>query len=364
MPFCHIPYSSVILPVSSTFNSLVKKGALLLHQHLKLKFKSIGVNIGKRQIAAYYSIRCDFFYASCTVIFAAMRIVPGEIKTSLLHAYLLGSVAPRPICFASTIDENGNPNLSPFSFFNVFGSNPATLIFSPARRVRDNTIKHTLENVQLNKEVVINVVSYAMVQQTSLASCEYPKGVNEFAKAGFTPLASEMVKPFRVKESPVQMECKVKQIIETGHEGGAGNLVICEVVCMHIDDNVLDEHGKIDPQKIDLVARMGADYYCRASGNAVFEVPKPNAQLGIGIDALPENIRNSTVLSGNNLGVLGNVTSLPVVDEVLYDDRLLHIVREYANDEHGKIHALHTYAKELLETGEVDKAWQVLLSGE
>src|ERR1043165_9987923 len=238
-----------------------------------------------------------------------MRIVPGEIKTAQLHGFLLGSVAPRPICFASTIDNEGRPNLSPFSFFNVFGSKPPILIFSPARRVRDNTIKHTLENVYATKEVVINVVSYNIVQQANLASCEYGKDVNEFEKAGFTPIKSDWVKPFRVKESPVQMECKVLQVIETGQEGGAGNLVICEMVCMHIDDNVLDEHGKIDPHKIDLVARMGADYYCRASGGAVFEVHKPNVALGVGIDALPDWIRSSSVLTGNNLGMLGNSTS-------------------------------------------------------
>jgi len=293
-----------------------------------------------------------------------MKIVPGEIKTAQLHAYLLGSVAPRPICFASTIDENGNPNLSPFSFFNVFGSNPPVLIFSPARRVRDNTIKHTLENIYLNKEVVINVVNYNMVQQTSLASCEYPKGINEFQKAGFTPIASDIVKPFRVKESPVQMECKVLQVIETGQNGGAGNLIICEVVCMHIDDNVLNEDGRINPHKIDLVARMGGDYYCRASGNAVFEVPKPNLQCGIGIDALPANIRNSSELTGNDLGMLANSTSIPVVSEMLYDDRLTQIVRDYNGDEPAKIHALHIYAKELLAEGNVEKAWQVLLAGE
>jgi flavin reductase (DIM6/NTAB) family NADH-FMN oxidoreductase RutF len=293
-----------------------------------------------------------------------MKIVPSEIKTSLLHAYLLGAVAPRPICFASTVDVNGNPNLSPFSFFNVFGSKPPVLIFSPARRVRDNTIKHTLENVYATKEVVINVVSYNMVQQMSLASCEYPADVNEFVKAGFTAVPSDMVKPFRVKESPVQIECKVTQVIETGQEGGAGNLIICEVLCLHIDDTVLDTDGKINPHKIDLVARMGADYYCRASGSAVFEVPKPNMQLGIGIDALPANIRNSHILSGNNLGILANSTSIPVVTNVLYDDRLSQILREYNTDETDKQHALHTYAKELLDMGNTDKAWQVLLSGE
>lgn len=292
-----------------------------------------------------------------------MRIVPGEIKTAALHAYLLGAVAPRPICFASTVDKDGNPNLSPFSFFNVFGSNPPTLVFSPARRVRDNTIKHTLENIYETKEVVINVVSYDMVQQMSLASCEYPKGVNEFTKSGFTPVASDMVKPFRVKESPAQLECKVTQVIETGQHGGAGNLIICEVLCMHINDEVLNTDGKIDPHKIDLVARMGGDYYCRASGNAVFEVAKPNIELGIGIDALPEAIRNSSILTGNDLGMLGNTTSIPVVDTVLYDDRLTNIIRDNTGNQQVLYTELHTYAKELLDAGDVHKAWQVLLAG-
>lgn len=291
-----------------------------------------------------------------------MRIVPGEIKTSDLHGYLLGSVAPRPICFASTIDEDGTPNLSPFSFFNVFGSKPPILIFSPARRVRDNTTKHTLQNVLRNKEVVINIVNYAIVQQTNLASCEYPQGVNEFEKAGLTAIASDVVKPFRVKESPVQLECKVLQVIETGQEGGAGNLVICEMVCMHIDDNVLNENGKIDPHKIDLVARMGADYYCRASGSAVFEVAKPNQQLGIGIDSLPEYIRHSKILTGNNLGILGNSSSIPVVSTVLYDDRLKQILRDFSADTEQRREALQYYAKKLLDTNEVEKAWQVLLA--
>jgi flavin reductase (DIM6/NTAB) family NADH-FMN oxidoreductase RutF len=291
-----------------------------------------------------------------------MRIVPGEVKTSQLHQYLLGAVAPRPICFASTMDEDGVPNLSPFSFFNVFGSKPPILIFSPARRVRDNTIKHTLENIYATKEVVINVVNYDIVQQASLASCEYPKGVNEFVKSGFTALPSDMVKPFRVKESPVQLECRVNQVIETGHEGGAGNLVICEMLCMHIDDAVLDEKGNIDPHKIDLVARMGFDYYCRASGNAVFTVAKPNLNLGIGIDALPDHIRSSAILTGNNLGMLGNSTSIPVVGELLHDDRLTQIVREYS-DASARVAALHQYAKELLENGETEKAWHVLLAG-
>ncbi len=290
-----------------------------------------------------------------------MKIIPGEIKTSLLHAYLLGSVAPRPICFASTIDNEGRPNLSPFSFFNVFGSKPPILIFSPARRVRDNTTKHTLQNAEQTKEVVINIVNYDIVQQMNLASCEFPGGVNEFHKSGLTPIPSDMVKPFRVKESPVQLECRVKQIIETGKEGGAANLIICEVLCMHINDEVLDDDGRINPHKIDLVARMGGDFYCRASGGAVFEVPKPNVHLGIGVDALPERIRTSKVLTGNNLGILGNSSSVPVVDELIYDDRLSQILKEFESDGTARENALHTYAKELIEKGETAKAWQVLL---
>lgn len=292
-----------------------------------------------------------------------MKIVPGEIKTGQLHAYLLGAVAPRPICFASTVDAEGQANLSPFSFFNVFGSNPPTLIFSPSRRVRDNTVKHTLENIYATGEVVINVVTYAMVQQASLSSCEYPKGVSEFEKSGFTPLASERVKPFRVKESPVQIECIVKQVIETGKEGGAGNLVICEPVLLHINDDILDVNGKIDPQQIDLVARMGGDYYCRASGNAVFEVAKPNLQLGIGVDALPWSIRNSSVLTGNNLGQLGNVHELPVIDAAFRDDHLKNIMQYYSVNPEEMEKELHTYARQLLAENRVDDAWQVLLAG-
>lgn len=283
-----------------------------------------------------------------------MKIIPGDIKTGKLHGYLLGAIAPRPICFASTIDENGNANLSPFSFFNVFGSNPATLIFSPARRVRDNTTKHTLQNAAETGEVVVNIVNYNIVQQMNLASCEYPKGVDEFTKSGLTPVKSEYVKPFRVKEAPAQLECKVKQIIETGEDGGAGNLIICEVVCMHLDDNVLDENGIIDPHKIDLVARMGANYYCRASGDAVFEVEKPNTELGIGIDNLPDFVKNSAVLTGNDLGILGNVTNIPDIDPAFND--------ESASKLSGNNDALHKYAQELIAKGDTANAWQVLLS--
>ncbi len=275
-----------------------------------------------------------------------MRIIPGELKTSLFHSYLLGSVSPRPICFASTMDKDGNPNLSPFSFFNTFGSKPPIMIFSPARRVRDNTIKHTLENILDTKEVVINVVNYAMVQQASLSSCEYPKGVNEFIKSGFTPIASELVKPFRVKESPAQFECKVLDVIHTGTEGGAANLIICEVMLMHLNDDVLDEDGQINPHKIDLVARMGKDYYCRASGDAVFEVAKPNLNLGMGYDALPDIIKHSNKLSGNHLGQLANFTEMPKKDESF--------VIETGKD-------VFSLAIEYLEKNDVHSAWQTLL---
>lgn len=289
-----------------------------------------------------------------------MEVLPQEISTKQLHAYLLGSVAPRPICFASTIDSEGNPNLSPFSFFNVFGSNPPVLIFSPARRVRDNTIKHTLENVIATGEVVVNMVSYDMVQQMSLSSCEYPRGTNEFIKSGFTPVPSDLVKPFRVKEAPVSIECKVMEVKPIGDGGGAANLIICEVVKMHIDDKILDAQQQIDPHKIDLVARMGMDFYCRASGNAVFEVPKPNLQLGVGFDQLPQHILRSSVLTGNDLGILANSSSIPERQAINDDARWEEI--SHLSDDAVKLSAMHQYAKELIAMQQVDKAWQVLLA--
>lgn len=292
-----------------------------------------------------------------------MTIIPGEIKTAILHQYLLGAVAPRPICFASTVDKEGNANLSPFSFFNVFGSSPVTLVFSPSRRVRDNTIKHTLENIFETMEVVINVVNYAMVQQASLSSCEYPKGVDEFEKAGFSKIPSLKVKPWRVAESPVQMECKVLQVIETGNHGGAGNLVICEMLAMHINDAVLNDKAQIDPNLIDLVARMGFDYYCRASGAGIFEVAKPNSQLGIGFDQLPQNIRNSNILTGNELGLLANANELPIIDPAFSDDGLKQIIQYYSINPDDMEKELHHYAKKLLAQGKINEAWQVLLAG-
>jgi len=237
-------------------------------------------------------------------------IDPKAVSTAALHGYMLGAVTPRPIAFASTIDSAGNVNLSPFSFFNVFSANPPIMIFSPARRGRDNTTKHTYENVLQVKEVVINIVNYDIVQQMSLSSTEYGKGVNEFEKAGLTPLASQTIKPPRVAESPVQFECRVNEVISLGTEGGAGNLVICEVLKMHINEAVLDPDGKIDPVKLDAVSRMGGNWYGRAK-QGMFEVPKPLSRLGIGFDQLPEAIRTSKLLTGNDLAMLANVEVLP-----------------------------------------------------
>lgn len=286
-----------------------------------------------------------------------LTLNPKELAIPALQAYLSHAVAPRPVAFVSTIDKNGVPNLSPFSFFNIFSTSPPIAVFSPARSGRTNTIKHTHENVNEIPEAVINVVTYDMVHQTSLSSSEYAKGVNEFEKAGFTMLASDMVKPPRVKESPIQMECKVKQVIELGQTAGAGNLVICEIVLIHISESVLNEKQFIDQHKLDLVGRLGANWYVRASGNALFEVAKPSSPLGIGVDAIPHKIRNSTVLTGNNLGQLGNITQLPTAEEVqTYRKEFLKTVSAEIE--------LHTSAKKLLDEGRVEEAWKVLLSAE
>jgi len=288
-----------------------------------------------------------------------ISINPKNIATASFHQYMLGAVGPRPIAFASTMDEDGNPNLSPYSFFNAFSANPPILIFSPARRVRDNTTKHTYENAKATKEVVINVVTFEMVQQMSLSSTEYAKGVNEFEKAGFTPIASEIVKPFRVKESPVQFECEVIQIIELGDQGGAGNLIFCKILMMHINDKVLNEKGMIDQQKIDLVARMGGDWYCRAFGDALFEVEKPVTRLGIGVDVLPAAIKNSKVLTGNHLGVLGNRENFPTATELSdfkKSDTYLPIQDLLQNEEQT-----HRLAAQWIDQGKVDQAFLLLL---
>lgn len=293
-------------------------------------------------------------------LYLMISFEPKDIPTGKLHGYLLGSVSPRPICFASTVNGQGEVNLSPYSFFNVFSAKPPVLIFSPARRVRDNTTKHTLENVLETKEVVINIVNFAMVQQMSLSSTEYPKGVNEFVKAGFTELASHMVKAPRVAEAPVQLECKVNEVIALGTEGGAGNLVICEVVKMHMNENILDANETIDPRKIDTVARMGGNWYSRAM-SGLFEVEKPLQKLGMGVDALPAHIRSSTVLTGNDLGMLGNVEQFPSEESIESFAANANETQQYAITT-GTLEEHHLAAQQLLAQGAVMDAWKLLLA--
>ncbi len=290
---------------------------------------------------------------------AMISIEPHKLSTGKLHGYLLGAVSPRPICFASTIDGKGNVNLSPFSFFNVFSAKPPILVFSPARRGRDNTTKHTYENVLEVPETVINIVSYEMVQQVSLASTEYAKGINEFSKAGFTELPSEMIKPPRVAEAPVQLECKVNEVISLGNEGGAGNLVICEVVKLHIKEEILAEDGSIDPFKIDTVSRLGGNWYSRAKAG-LFEVPKPLTTLGIGVDSLPEEIRKSKVLTGNDLGMLGNVENFPNSEEINIFINASEELKKIVSANNSE--AIHKKAQEFLCDGKIEEAWKVLLA--
>ena len=288
-----------------------------------------------------------------------ISINPKDVSPAQLQGYLQSAVAPRPIAFASTISKNGKPNLSPFSFFNVFSSNPPILIFSPARRVRNNTIKHTLINAEATREVVINVVNYDIVQQMSLSSTEYADDVNEFLKSGLTQIPSDIVKPYRVKESPVQFECKVNEIISLGNDGGAGNLIICEVVKIHINKNILDENGLIDQYKIDLVSRLGGNWYSR-SNQGLFEVPKPLVNLGIGVDAIPEHIKLSPVFNGNDLGKLGNIESLPTNQEVsIFVKENFAVKGVLSADDALKV---HQKAKEYLNNDDVLSAWKVLLA--
>lgn len=293
-----------------------------------------------------------------------MKIELAELPIMQRQAWLQHAIAPRPICFASTIDKQGNVNLSPFSFFNLFSTNPPIVIFSPARRGRDNTTKHTLENVLEVPECVINIVDYSMVQQMSLSSCEYPKGTDEFTKAGFTKEAATKVAPPMVKEAKIKLECKINEVKSLGEEGGAGQLVIAEVLCMHIDDSILNEAGNmIDQTKLELVARLGGDWYCRVSTDNLFKVAKPNTALGIGIDALPNSIKSSSFLTGNHLGQLANVHELPSIDPAFSDDRLKNIIQYYGLTPNEMEQELHKYAVELLNQEKVQEAWQILLSG-
>ncbi|WP_026750456.1 flavin reductase family protein [Sediminibacterium sp. C3] len=293
-----------------------------------------------------------------------MKIELAELPIMQRQAWLQHAIAPRPICFASTIDRQGNVNLSPFSFFNLFSTNPPIVIFSPARRGRNNTTKHTLENVLEVPECVINIVDYSMVQQMSLSSCEFPKGVDEFVKAGFAKEPASMVKPPMVKEAKIKLECKINEVKSLGEEGGAGQLVIAEVLCMHIDDSILNEAGNmIDQTKLELVARLGGDWYCKVSTDNLFKVAKPNTALGIGIDALPDSIKNSSFLTGNHLGQLANVHELPSIDPAFSDDRLKNIIQYYGLTPNEMEQELHKYAAELLNQEKVQEAWQILLSG-
>lgn len=289
---------------------------------------------------------------------------PANASIPEVHGLLVGAVGPRPIALASTLDAEGRPNLSPFSFFNVFGANPPIAIFSPARRGRDNATKHSFHNVKAVPEVVINVVTWPMVQQVSVASGEFPEGVNEFHKSGLTPIASERVRPFRVKESPVQFECKVQQVIETGTGGAAGNLVICEIVLIHVNEDLLDAHGKIDQRRIDLVGRMGGAFYCRAHGDALFELTQPNKHFGVGVDALPESARHSDILTGNDLGMLGSIQSIP--DETSVNEYKLTELADLFIRLEGQPaelqRALHARARQLLQAGHQEEAWKTLLA--
>lgn len=298
------------------------------------------------------------------LFFIMLTIKLSDLSPVEMQNYLQYAIAPRPICFASTMDKAGNINLSPFSFFNLFSTNPPVCVFSPSRRVRDNTTKHTLENLHEVPEVVINIANYDMVQQVSLASVEYPKGVNEFIKAGFTMQASEVVKPPRVAESPVQFECVVNDIISLGRTAGAGNLIIAEIKLMHINESVLDNDGKIDQLKMDHVARLGGDWYCRVTPENLFKVAKPVKTVGIGVDAIPFAVRNSKILTGNNLGQLGNVESLPTDEEIeayAQRDEIKEILDGTIGDAQTRETQLHLKAKELLEAERVKEAWIVLL---
>jgi flavin reductase (DIM6/NTAB) family NADH-FMN oxidoreductase RutF len=286
---------------------------------------------------------------------------PEDLITRDRHRILLGAIGPRPIALVSTVDEFGTPNLSPYSFFNIFSSNPPTLIFSPARRVRDNTTKDTLHNALREQEVVVNVVNYDLVQQVNLSSAEYPSHVDEFVKSGLTPVPSELVAPPRVAESPVSLECIVKDVVALGEEGGAGNLVICEIKKIHCAAHVMSDEGGLDQEALDLVGRMGKNWWVRASGDALFTVGAP--KVGIGVDQIPMVIRNSTVLTGNDLGLLGGVTVLPTEEEIEQkknDFDIRRLLQNYA-DGIERREALHEVARELLENGHVHEAWKVLL---
>jgi flavin reductase (DIM6/NTAB) family NADH-FMN oxidoreductase RutF len=289
-------------------------------------------------------------------------IDPNTLDLRDLHQFLIGAVAPRPIAFVSTVDEEGNANLAPYSFFNVFSAKPPVFIFSSNRRGRDNTIKDTLNNVEATGEVVINMVSYDIVQQMSVCSIDYPEGVSEFKKSGLTPVASELVRPPRVKEAPVQFECKVQQVIKLAETGGAGNLIICELVMMHFSEHILGENGRINPHKIDLMGRMGQSYYVRASGEAIHAIHRSSRQIGVGYDQLPKSVRESIILTGNNLGQLAGISTIPDTEAVL-ELKTEPEIFEALKKEYP-IQELHSIAQRYLEEENVGKAARIVWLGE
>lgn len=281
-------------------------------------------------------------------------IIPAELATKDLHQFIVGAIAPRPIAFASTIDEQGQLNIAPYSFFNAFSSNPPILVFSSNRRVKGNTTKDTLHNIEATGEVVINVVNYEIVRQMAIASVSYPAGVSEFEKSGLTPIPSEVVKPYRLKESPVQFECKVKEIVTLGEHGGAGHLIICDVLRIHIDENVIDDKGRIDPHKLDLVGRLGRAYYVRASGSALFTLHQDQEVIPIGFDALPAAIRQSKILTGNDLGQLAGLLAFPTAEAIAAAKAAATGLSE---------EALHQKAQALLAEERAEEALALLMAG-
>lgn len=295
-------------------------------------------------------------------------ILPGELETKDLHQFIVGAIAPRPVAFASTIDERGIANIAPYSFFNAFSSNPPILVFSSNRTVRGNTTKDTLHNIQKNKEVVIHAVNYAIVRQMAIASISYPATVDEFQKAGLTAIAATTVQPFRIKESPAQFECKVQDIITLGQHGGAGHLIICNVQCMHIAEEVIDSRGRINPHRLDLVGRLGRAYYVRASGDAIFDVYQAASEVALGFDQLPDSIRNSPILTGNDLAQIAGQKAFPSAERIRKlkreDTLIQNLLLEYAEDKAGCLLALHQKAKQLIQTADTEKAFALLMLGE
>jgi flavin reductase (DIM6/NTAB) family NADH-FMN oxidoreductase RutF len=290
---------------------------------------------------------------------------PKDLPTPQLHEYLLATIAPRPIAWASTVDKNGRVNLAPFSFFNVFGSNPPILIFSPSRRVKDNTTKHTLRNVQETGECVINIANYELAGQMVLSSGEYSDEINEFELAGLETEASVKVKAPRVKGAPAHFECKVREIIPMGEHGGAANLIICEVIHLHLNENVFNEEGKVDPYKVDNVARLGRIWYTRAR-EGLYQMGAPRGdQSHMGYGRLPESLLKSRYLTGNELAMLAGTSYMPTEEEIKMvkeSTGMQEIYEKYAAHPEELQSKVHNLAKTLIHDNKIEEAWRVLLS--